>query len=123
MAEHFYEGMFLLDSNRYARDPSGISGQVPELITKCGGEVLASRFWNEQRLAYPINGQRKGTYWLTYFRMDSHQVATLNRETTLNENVLRSLVLKVDPRLVDTMVDHAKGTSAEKASSDQATPS
>ena len=123
MAEHFYEGMFLLDANRYARDPSGVSAQVPELITKCGGDVLASRFWNEQRLAYPIKGQRKGTYWLTYFRMDSSHVATLNRESKLNENVLRSLVLKVDPKLVDAMVEHAKGSSEEEAPSEQATPS
>ena len=109
MAEHYYEGMFLLDSNRYARDPSGVSEQVPELITKFGGDVLASRLWNEQKLAFPIKGQRKGTYWLTYFRMDSSSVAKLNREMKLNENVLRSLVIKVDPRLVDAMVEHAQG--------------
>jgi small subunit ribosomal protein S6 len=60
-------------------------------------------------LAYPINGQSKGTYWLTYFRVDSGAIAELNHQTKLNESVLRSLVLVIDPRLVDTMVAHASG--------------
>jgi hypothetical protein len=31
----------------------------------------------------------------------------LNRELRLNENVIRSMVLKVEPRLVDVLVQHA----------------
>ena len=114
MAEHVYEGMFLLDSGRYARDAAGVSGQVTQLIDNSGGELLASRLWNEQKVAYPINGQRKGTYWLTYFRMDSASLTKLNRDTQLSEVVLRSLILKVEPRLVDAMVAHAKGTASSE---------
>ena len=73
-----YEAMIIFDSNRYARDPNCVSAQIPELITKLGGEVLVSRLWNEQKLAYPINGQRKGTYWLTYFSLDSSKLADFN---------------------------------------------
>jgi small subunit ribosomal protein S6 len=107
--------MFLLDSNRYGRDPGGMANQISELITKRGGTILVSRLWEERRLAYPINGQRKGTYWLTYFRMDSKELSTLNRETHLNDNILRSLVLKVDSRIVDTLVTHAKAGPIEAA--------
>ena len=114
MAEHVYEGMFLLDSGRFARDAAGVSGQVTQLIDNSGGELLASRLWNEQKLAYPINGQRKGTYWLTYFRMDSASLTKLNRDTQLSDVVHRSLILKVEPRLVDAMVAHAKGTASSE---------
>lgn len=102
-----YEGMFILDSNRYGRDPAGISAQLNDAVTKLGGEILVSRLWEERRLAYPIAGHRKGTYWLSYFKLDSQQLTTLNRELHLNDNVLRSLVLKVDARIVDTLVQHA----------------
>ncbi|MHC4401950.1 MAG: 30S ribosomal protein S6, partial [Planctomycetota bacterium] len=68
MAESVYEGMFLLDSGRYSRDPAAVSGQIPSMIQEAGGELLVSRLWEERRLAYPIRGNRKGTYWLTYFR-------------------------------------------------------
>ncbi len=109
MAEYAYECMFILDSNKYARDPSGVSGLIPQMLEKCGGQILANRLWNEQKLAYPIKGQRKGTYWLTYVRMNSQKLVEFNRACQLNETILRHLVLKIDPRLVDTLVSHALG--------------
>ena len=118
MTHNVYECMFILDSNRYAREPNNVAAQIPELISKCDGEVLASRLWNEQRLAYPINGQRKGTYWLTYFRMDSQQVKEFNHQCRLNDNVLRNLTLKVDPRLADALVAHAKGEAVTMPASE-----
>ena len=115
MTSRVYEGLFLLDSNRYARDPSGVPTQIGETITKHGGELLASRLWSEQKLAYPINGHRKGTYWLTYFRMGSDQLTKINRQFQLNDAILRNLVLTVDDRLVDALVQHAaQGRVAEK---------
>jgi small subunit ribosomal protein S6 len=110
VAKTVYEAMFIFDSNRFARDPGGVSGIVAALVQKLGGEVLASRLWEERRLAYPINGQRKGTYWLSYFRLDSRSLSELNRECRLNESILRSLVLKVDDRIVDALVSHAQAT-------------
>src|SRR6202011_621952 len=97
----------ILDSNRYARDPAGVSAQIGEMIQKLGGEILANRLWEDRRLAYPIKGHRKGTYWLTYFKLDGNQVTDLERQFQLNESVVRSLFLKIDPRIADTMVQHA----------------
>jgi small subunit ribosomal protein S6 len=105
--------MFILDSNRYSRDASGVSSQLSEMITKHGGTVLVSRLWEERRLAYPIGGHRKGTYWLAYFRLDSSHLTTINRECHLNENIIRSLFLKVDPRIVDALVSHAQAGPQE----------
>jgi small subunit ribosomal protein S6 len=108
LAANVYEGMFILDSNRFARDPDGISGQIPALIEKLGGEMLVSRLWEDRRLAFPIKGQRKGTYWLTYFRLNTQQLVTARRECDINENILRYLFVRVDPRIVDALVEHAK---------------
>ena len=82
-----------------------------ETIEKFDGNIKASRLWNEQRLAYQINGQRKGTYWLTYFRMDPSRITELNRACRLNSNILRHLVVRHDERLADTLVAHALGES------------
>jgi len=115
LAKQVYEAMFIFDSNRFARDPNGISGAIATMVQKFGGEILASRLWEERRLAYPINGQRKGTYWLTYFRLDSRELTNFNRESQLNESILRSLVLKVDARIVDALVSHALQSPQEAA--------
>ena len=108
MASYVYEGMMILDSNRYTRDPAAAAAQVAAIIEEAGGEVLVSRLWEERRLAYPLQGHRKGTYWLTYFRLDGPKVAEIRRRCYLSENILRVLFLRVDPRLVDILVEHAR---------------
>src|SRR4029079_10013714 len=59
-------------------------------------------------LPYPISGQRKGTYWLIYFRGPSSILTTLNRQWEIHEGILRHLVLKIHPHLVDAVLEHAK---------------
>jgi hypothetical protein len=41
--------------------------------------------------------------------MDGDKIKEMNRELQINETVVRSLTLHVDPRLVDALVEHAKG--------------
>src|SRR6185503_16903516 len=101
--------MVILDPNKYAQDPGGLGATIPNLVAKCGGEVLVSRLWQEQKLAYPIGSHKKGAYWLTYFRLDSGKLVEFNRDLRINETVVRSLTLKVEPRLVEALVEHAKG--------------
>jgi small subunit ribosomal protein S6 len=111
--------MFILDSNHYAKDGEGVSGAVVNIIEKAGGEILASRLWSEQKLAYEINGHRKGTYWLTYFRIDTQRLKDINRAVRLNDTILRSLVIKIEPRLVEPMVDHALGKTQEEPAAEE----
>ncbi len=114
MAVRTYEGMFILDSNRFARDPQGAPQEIHDMIAKQEGEVLVSRLWEERRLAYPINGNRKGTYWLTYLKLDTQRVGEFNREAQLNNAIIRHMLVKIDPRLVDTLVAHARGELTEE---------
>ncbi len=109
MAQNVYENMVIFDPNKYAQNPSGVGEQIPNLVAKCGGEVLVSRLWQEQRLAFPIDGHKKGAYWLTYLRLDASKLTEFNRDLRINEVVVRSLTLKVEPRLVEALVEHAKG--------------
>jgi len=109
LAQNVYECMLIYDSNSYTRDPTGVGGKIAKIIGNFGGEVLVSRLWNEQRLAYPIKGHRKGAYWLTYFRVDSTKLTDFKRACRLEDDIIRSLTLRVDPRLVEPLVAHAKG--------------
>jgi small subunit ribosomal protein S6 len=114
LAKNVYEALFIFDSNKYSRDAAGVSGQVAQVLQKHGGEILANRLWEERRMAYPIAGQRKGMYWLTYFRLDSKALSAVERDFQLSESILRSLTLKVDPRIADALVSHAvSGTIAQ----------
>lgn len=109
MAENVYECMFIFNANAYARNPAAAANSVDELVSSNGGDMLASRLWNEQKLAYPIKGHRKGAYWLSYFRIESSKMVKFNRACQLNDTILRHLAIKLDPRLVEPMVAVAKG--------------
>jgi small subunit ribosomal protein S6 len=100
--------MFILDSNRFARERVALPGEVEAAIKAAGGEVVVSRLWEERRLAYPIAGQRKGTYWLIYFRGPSSMVDPLNKQWEIHDGILRHLVLKIHPHLVEAVLEHAK---------------
>jgi small subunit ribosomal protein S6 len=123
LADNVYEGMFILDANKYGRDPTGISGNLADVIKKHGGEILASRLWEERRLAYPIAGQRKGAYWLMYVKMDGRKLTGINRDCEINETILRHMFLRVDPRIAETLVSHAlSGKVVQSRAQDIPTP-
>jgi small subunit ribosomal protein S6 len=119
-----YEGMFILDPTKFARDPGAAAQQVADLITQHGGTVLAARVWDERKLAYPIKGHKKGVYWLTYFKMPGGGLTALERQCEITDEIIRKLVLKVDDRIADALVQHALAgdTAARRAPAAAATP-
>ncbi|MEE3220970.1 MAG: hypothetical protein VX257_11925, partial [Planctomycetota bacterium] len=54
-----------------------------------------------------IRGQKKGAYWLNYFRTEGSKIGPLTEEAMREDNFLRQMFLKIDPRIVDTLVSHA----------------
>ena len=116
MAQTVYECMFLYDSNSYARNPAGVAEGITKIIESVGGEVIVSRLYNEQKLAYPINGHRKGVYWLAYFRLESTDLAKFNRQCQLTDRLMRHLCIKIDDRLVEPLIAAAKGESVDTTS-------
>jgi small subunit ribosomal protein S6 len=108
-----YEGLFILDSNRFARDHEAVSREAENLVESVGGEILVSRLWEERRLAYPIKGQRKGAYWLMYFRCPTLRLTELTRQLEINEVVLRHLFVRLPQALVEPILAHAKGENIQ----------
>lgn len=103
MAQQRYECMFLIDSGRYAQDPHGTETAVREILERCGAEVVVMSPWQEGKLAYPIEGHRKGLHYLTYFLMDGSQVEAFNRICKLSEVVIRNLLLEHEEKLFELL--------------------
>ncbi|WP_435018371.1 30S ribosomal protein S6 [Tundrisphaera sp. TA3] len=107
MPVNTYEGMFLLDSAKVALSWDDSVKQVHDILAKHQAEIVASRQWDERRLSYPVDGHKKGTYLLTYFKADGLALKEIVADCHLSELILRELVLKVHPKLVDHLVDRA----------------
>lgn len=118
LSENLYEGMFLLDSAKFATNPDGLTSEVLGILEKAGGSVVVNRPWQDGRLAYPIEGHRKGLHYLAYFRMEGAALKDVNRACQLNDNILRHLVIKQPQALFDAMVS-ALGQSEESSDSSE----
>ncbi len=112
MAVNIYECMFILDTAKVAGDVGSVDKQLRGTMEKHGAEVLISRPWDERRLTYPVKNQKKGLYYMTYFSCEGKNVVKIEHDCSLNESILRMMVLKIDPKLVDTMLTLAKGEHA-----------
>jgi small subunit ribosomal protein S6 len=102
--ENLYEGMFLLDSGKFAADSDGLTKQVLGILEKAGATIVAHRPWQDGKLAYAIEGQRRGLHFLVYFRMPGGGMPEVVRACRLNDSVLRHLIIKHPQMLFDAMV-------------------
>ena len=106
-----------MNSGKFAANPEGMTSEVLSILEKAGGTVVAHRPWQDGRLAYIIEKQRKGLHYLTYFRMEGTKLKDVNRACQLNDNILRHLVIKQPQPLFDAMV---KAINPEEVAPDSA---
>lgn len=103
--EYFYECMFLVDSNRFASDHEGVLGQLTQMLEKSGATIIVSRPWQDGRLAYEIEGHRKGTHVLFLFKMPGEGVTDLARSVRLSDLVIRHMVIRHSEALFQAMTN------------------
>lgn len=109
MAENVYECMFILDTTKVAGDVPAAEKQLTGLLEKHKATLLANRPWDERRFAYQIGNQKKGLYYLTYFRTEGKNLVGIEQDCALNEMILRMMILKIDPKWVDPLLALARG--------------
>ena len=114
MAQRNYECMFVLNSGKYASDPAGAENVLMQLFARLEAEVVAKNPWQDGKLAYPIDGHRKGLHYLVYFRMDGSQVTEMSRLCKLNDLVLRHMVIEHSEKLFDILTHVHGGDGAEE---------
>jgi small subunit ribosomal protein S6 len=112
MPANIYESLIMLDTSKVAGDLPAAQQQLHAIMERNHAEVLASRPWDERRLAYPIRGQKKALYYLLYFKTGGENLVPIERDFQLNETILRAMVLKIEPKLVDTMLALARDEHA-----------
>lgn len=103
-----YECLLILDPNRVAGDQTNAVKQVHAILERNNAEVLASKPWGEQKLAYPINNHKKGLYHLTYFRTEGKNISAIERDFRLNETILRCLIVRIHPKHIDDLLNLAR---------------
>ena len=110
---NLYEGMFLVSSSKYANDPETTVGGIMEVLERAGAEVVAHRPWQDGKLAYQVEGHRKGLHYLVCFKMDPSGMDVITRQSALSDIIIRQMVIRHTPELFNAMVGALTGADQE----------
>src|SRR3954470_20141372 len=100
-----YEGMFLFGSGA-ATEPQAAENTVRKFIEQHGGNILVLKKWDERKLAYEVNGNKRGTYFLALFTAPGGAGGQIERDVKLSEDVLRVMILKADHVTAEEIQNH-----------------
>lgn len=93
-----YELMVILDPELEERTVAPSLDQFLNVVRQGGGSVEKVDIWGRRRLAYEINKKSEGIYAVVDLTAEPAVVKELDRQLNLNESVLRTKVLRPDPR-------------------------
>jgi small subunit ribosomal protein S6 len=91
-----YEVMVILDPSLDERTVAPSLDTFLNVIRQEGGSVDKVDVWGKRRFAYEINKQTEGIYAVVQIKSEPDAVKELDRQLGLNENVLRTKVLRAD---------------------------
>ena len=77
------------------------------------GTVESVDDWGKRRFAYPIQKQTEGYYTLINFQSSPEFTAELDRRYQITDGILRTIIIKRDPRHVKAQKTEEKNIDVE----------
>ena len=99
-----YEHVFLARQDLAQAQVDALAENATKIIQDNGGRVVKTETWGLRNIAYRIAKNRKAHYVALDFEAPAPVVAELERQTQINEDVIRYMTIKVDA--------HEQGPSA-----------
>lgn len=91
-----YEIMYILNAELDEATRNQEIAALAKILTDNGAKVLETNEWGVRELAYEIKFQKRGYYVvLTLEASDNKAIEEFKRLTTINKNVLRSLIVRI----------------------------
>ncbi len=90
-----YEGMFLFSQAQTANLQEAVD-HIDDILKRAEVEVISLCKWDERRLAYEIKGNKRGVYFLVYFRARPDALVGIERDCNLSEKILRFMMVRAD---------------------------
>ena len=106
-----YEHVFLARQDLAQAQVDALAETATKIIEDNGGKVVKTETWGLRSLAYRIQKNRKAHYVMLEIDAPAPLVAELERQTQINEDVVRYMTIKVDA--------HEQGPSAMMRRSDR----
>ncbi len=92
----FYENVFIARQDLSVQQVEGLIESYTNLLKSHDSKVESHEYWGLRTLAYPIKKNTRGHYVMLRLKASIPAMNELKRQMGLNENILRSLTLKVE---------------------------
>jgi len=89
-----YEIMFIVKATLEETALNNITKEVQSLINNNTSKVIEFKEMGRKKLAYPINKEISGFYYLMNVEASHDVIQEFDRKVRINENILRHLILK-----------------------------
>jgi len=109
-----YEGMFLVNQTAAAAF-GDVLEHINHLFERADATVIAMKKWDERRLSYEMDKQKRGVYILAYFTCPTDMVAHLERDVVISDKIMRLMVTTADHLTEEEIAtnDDRKGLETE----------
>jgi len=92
----FYEHVLIARQDISPQQAETLNEELKALIEGLGGHIAKIEYWGLRNLTYRIKKNRKGHYSLLAIDADPAAVKEMERQLSLNEDVLRFLTVRVE---------------------------
>ena len=104
-----YEHVFLARQDLAQAQVDALAEAATKIIEDNNGKVVKTETWGLRSLAYRIAKNRKAHYVMLEFEAPGDVVAELERQTAINEDVIRYMTVRVDAHEAGPSVMMRKG--------------
>ncbi len=91
-----YEVMFIVKTTLDEKTVTSTVENLKKVITDMNGKITNSKEMGQRQLAYPINKEINGFYYVLTVEASNEAIAEFDRKARLNENIIRHQILKLD---------------------------
>jgi small subunit ribosomal protein S6 len=91
-----YEHVVIARQDISAQQAEALNDQLKHLIEDQGGHIAKIEYWGLRNLTYRIKKNRKGHYSLLAIDAPAAAVKEMERQLSINEDVLRTLTIRVE---------------------------
>ena len=91
-----YEHVFLARQDASPQQVEEITNQISNVVTQLGGKVAKTEQWGMRSLSYRIEKNRKAHFVMLNIEAPAGVVAELERQTAINEDVIRYMTVRVE---------------------------
>ena len=91
-----YEIIFIVKSTIESDAVNKTVSELTKTITDNKSKVLETKELGQKQLAYPIKKEVSGYYYVMTVEVTHETLQEFDRKVSINENVLRHLVIKLD---------------------------